>query len=384
MKISLIDMDLSGNCLGRTILLGDLLRRAGYDAEIIGSLKRGSAVWPPARSSPLPITSVPFRKFPGFFRMKREMAALLKGDMIYAVKPVMSSFGVGLWARRRLGRPLLVDVDDWELGFFLRADFWGRVGRFLNFKNPNGMPCTWYLERRIRSADGLTVSNSFLRERFGGHIVPHVRDMDVFDPKKTSGQGIRQRFGWQESFVVMFLGTPRAHKGVDDLADAVRRMEDPRTHLALVGMDPAGAAAGRLREMLGRRVTIVGMIPFADVPDFLAAADVVAVPQRQTYDTLGQIPAKIFDAMAMARPLVVSDLQIIREVVGDAALLVPERNPGSLATAIARLRDHPETAALLGEKARRRCLEQFSYRAAARTLATVVEEASRRFRDRTP
>lgn len=384
MKISLIDMDLSGNCLGRTLLLGDLLERAGARVEIVGSLEPGRDIWSPARSSPFPIKPVPFRRFPGFVQTKRAMTGLIHGDILFAVKPVMSSFGVGLRARARLRRPLVLDVDDWELGFFLRADFWGRLGRFLNFKNPNAMPYTWYLERRVRDADGLTVSNAFLRHRFGGVLVPHVRDTAVFDPARVSGDSIRERFSWQERFVVMFLGTPRAHKGVDDLVGAVRLMDDPRVHLAFVGMPPAGPAAGRVRELLGGRVTIVGMIPFSEVPEYLAAADVVAVPQRQTYDTLGQIPAKIFDAMAMARPLVVTDLPGILEVVGDAALAVPERSPEALAGAIAHLRDQPEAAAALGEKARERCMGHFSYDAASRTLAAVVEEAARRFRSRIP
>lgn len=379
MKISLIDMDLSGNCLGRTLLLADLLRRSGAEVKIVGSLRPNSDIWPPAGSSPIAIHSVSYRKFPGFFRMKRELAAFLDGDALYAVKPVMSSFGVGLWARTRLGKPLLLDVDDWELGFFLRADFWGRVGRFLNVKNPNAMAYTWYLERRVPDADGLTVSNSFLRSRFGGVIVPHVRDTDVFDPQKASGKRIRERHSWKEKFVVMFLGTPRAHKGVDDLVEAVRLTEDPRVHLALVGMEPTTSAAEQVFRMLGERVTIVGMIPFSDAPEYLAAADAVAVPQRRTYDTLGQIPAKIFDAMAMARPLLLTNLPGILEVAGDTALVVPENSPKSLARAIAHLKDHPETAAALGEKARKRCLEQFSYGAASRTLAVVVEAALKRF-----
>ena len=47
-----------------------------------------------------------------------------------------------------------------------------------------------------------------------------------------------ERLGVGEERVVMFLGTPRGYKGVDDLADAVGRLGRPDVVLALVGTAP--------------------------------------------------------------------------------------------------------------------------------------------------
>ena len=45
-----------------------------------------------------------------------------------------TSFGIGLQKKNSSGKPLIVDIDDWELGFFYHAGFLeGSVGRFLNF-----------------------------------------------------------------------------------------------------------------------------------------------------------------------------------------------------------------------------------------------------------
>src|SRR5207244_387393 len=77
----------------------------------------------------------------------------------------------------------------------------------------------------------------------------------------------------------------------------------------------ADSAAARRWAARGH-VKVVGEIPFDDVPRYLVAADVVAVPQRATTDTLGQVPAKLFDAMALGRPIVSTAVSMIPEILG--------------------------------------------------------------------
>src|SRR5262249_7233797 len=101
---------------------------------------------------------------------------------------------------------------------------------------------------------------------------------------------------------VWSLATPRAYRGVDALAAAVARLGRRDVVLAVVGADPGGPTARRLAAQCPG-VLVVGSVPFEDVPAYLEAADVVAVPQRDTTDTRGQVPAKLFDALAFGRPL---------------------------------------------------------------------------------
>ena len=120
-------------------------------------------------------------------------------------------------------------------------------------------------------------------------------------------------------------------------------------------------------------VRLVNEIPFDDVPRYLVAADVVAVPQRATTDTLGQVPAKLFDAMALGRPIVSTSVSMIPEILDGCGVVVPPGDVPALADAVRMLLAAPEHAAQLGRRARERCQARYSYAAARAALFPLIE-----------
>jgi len=244
------------------------------------------------------------------------------------------------------------------------------VGRALNLAEPNGLSWTWLAEKLVSRADAVTVASRFLERRFGGALVPHVRDTEAWDPARYDRDAARARLHVSARKVVMFLGTPREHKGIDDLVEAVGLIGSGAL-LVMVGVDPAGARARRWAGLGHVRMT--GEIPFDDVPRYLVAADVVAVPQRATTDTLGQVPAKLFDAMALARPIVSTTVSMIPEILESCGYLVPPGDVRALAGAIRRLLENGDEAAALGRRARGRCDARYSFRAARATLFPLID-----------
>ena len=367
MKVSVLAFDLSDNATGRADLLARLLAPR-YEVEVVGP-RFGDDVWRPARGGAVRYRPRPGARWPRLGAALPALARLADGDILLASKPRPTSFGVALLARRQRRRPLILDIDDWELGFFYRSGFWGRVGRLLNVSNPNGLPWTWLAERLVSRADALTVASRFLAERFGGVLVPHVRDTDAWAPERFDRAAARARLGVGDAPVVMFLGTPRGHKGIEDLVEATAGLDGAR--LVVVGARADSAAA---RRWAGREhVRVVGEIPFDEVPRYLVAADVVAVPQRATTDTLGQVPAKLFDAMALARPIVSTAVSMIPEILEGCGVLVPPANPTALRAALGRLLGDPDGAAELGRRARQRCAERYSFTAARAVLYPLID-----------
>ena len=373
MKISVLTFDLSDNATGRADLLARLLATR-WEVEVVGP-RFGDEVWRPALGGAVshePLAVDRARRYPRFAGCWRGLVERADGDLLYASKPRPTSYGTALLARRRRWRPLLLDIDDWEVGFFRRGGGWGTLGRALNLANPNGLPWTWLMERMVGQADAVTVASRFLQRRFGGTLIPHARDTDAWDPARYDRAAARARLGLGAERVVMFLGTPRGHKGVDDLVEAVELVGGD-VRLVLVGAD-AGSESGR-RWASQPRVRLVGEIPFDDVPRYLVAADAVAVPQRATSDTVGQVPAKLFDAMALARPIVSSAVSMIPEILEGCGVLVPPGDTVALAAALRRLLDDPAGAGELGRRARERCRERYSFAAARAALFPLVERA---------
>ena len=357
MKISVLCFDLSSNAFGRAWLLAQTLSGV-YDVEIIGISRKGG-IWAPMSDSGIPVKEFMWDRYPKFSRTKKNILDAIDGDLILASKLMPTSFGIGLQKKYSSGKPLILDVDDWELGFFYHSGFWGRVGRFLNFSNPNGLPYVWRMERLVGEADAVSVSNRFLQKKFGGKLLPHCRDTSVLDPQKFNPDEIKERMGLTDKKVVMFLGTPRPHKGIDDLLIALKQINIPGLRLVIIGAENQQEFLKGVDQSIRDRVVVLSKIPFQNLPEFLSAADIVAIPQRQTSDSVGQIPARLFDAMSMAKPIIATRVSDIPEVLEDCGYLVDPSEPSQLADCIQYILSHPGEAKAKGYAARERCKQRY-------------------------
>src|SRR5262249_58590730 len=205
--------------------------------EVVGPCS-GRGGWEPVATEGIPSRILCAGTRPRLAIPLASWSQAIDGDLVYACKPRLTSAGLGYWKRLAANRPLLLDIDDWEVGFFLRSGFWGTVGRAVNLGNPAGLPWTWLCERLTRLADGITVASRFLQQRFGGVLVPHVRDTDAWKPGAGNAAEARRRLGVGNERLVLFLGTLRDYKGVDDLAAAVASLGRSDVVLAGVGGDP--------------------------------------------------------------------------------------------------------------------------------------------------
>ena len=166
-------------------------------------------------------------------------------------------------------------------------------------------------------------------------------------------------------------------KGVADFLDAAARLaERPAWRAAIVGDGPERPAL----EAQARRLGLAGRCRFVgtrtDLGDLLAAFDVLVVPSRSE-----GLPYLVLEAMVAGTPLIATTVGGIPEVVVDGVLgvLVPPRDPGRLAEALADALRDPGRARALAEAARRHAAEALSLAAMLRAVdavyATVLDEA---------
>ena len=372
MKISVLCFDLSSNAFGRAWLLAKALSRV-YDVEIIGTSRKGG-IWAPMAHSKIPVKEFMWDRYPKFSRVKKNILDAIDGDLILASKLMPTSFGIGLQKKYSSGKPLIVDIDDWELGFFYHSGFWGGVGRFLNFSNPNGLPYVWRIERLVGEADAVSVSNRFLQKKFKGALLPHCRDTSVLDPQKFNPDEMKERIGLADKKVVMFLGTPRPHKGLDDLLAAFKKIGDLNVKLVIIGAENQQEFLKRVDHSIRESVVVLPKTSFQKLPELLSAADILAIPQRRTSDSVGQIPARLFDAMSMAKPIIATRVSDIPEVLNNCGYLVDPNKPSQLADAIKYILNHSDEARVKGAAARARCRQKYDIHNLESGLSGLIEQ----------
>ncbi len=157
--------------------------------------------------------------------------------------------------------------------------------------------------------------------------------------------------------LVGYAGHLYPWKGVDVLVHALATLPD--VDGLVVGGHPAEHDRARVEALattllVRDRVRFTGQLPPADVPAQLRAASILVLPNTPSaISERYTSPLKLFEYMALGRPIIASDLPAIREVLtdGETAILVAPGNPAALAAAITRLVAEPVLAARLASAA---------------------------------
>lgn len=182
----------------------------------------------------------------------------------------------------------------------------------------------------------------------------------------ASGQRARGRAALQldeSTPLLLVVSKLTDHKGHRYLLDAMPKLLDvhPNATLALAG-------DGELRDSLEQQVHGLGLarcVRFLgyrhDIPDLLAAADVVVQPSH-----LEGLCSSLIDAMLASRPIVatraggIPDLLDVPSTEEPVGWLVPPKSPDSLATAIAEVLTNKSAAESRSQAARKRALAHFT------------------------
>ena len=311
-KITVIAWDLGHNPLGRAYLLADVLRRA-YDVELLGTSfpRFGEELWEPLRGcSRVTVRGFPGGRFPSYFNDMEQVVEQIDGDVIYVSKPRLPGLELAILAKLRRNRPIVLDIDDYELGFFekrtpLTLGGVKRQRHKADFLFPHDESWTRFSETLIPLFEQVTVSNRELQKRYGGLMLPHVRDECEFDPGVWPRDAIRAALGFSPGDkVVLFAGTPRVHKGVAKIAPALKALNQDNCKFLIVGSPVDSEARRFLSGIDPAMVKVVPNVAFADLPAYLCAGDLVCLLQQKgRVVSRFQMPAKFTDALAMGIPI---------------------------------------------------------------------------------
>jgi glycosyltransferase involved in cell wall biosynthesis len=167
------------------------------------------------------------------------------------------------------------------------------------------------------------------------------------------------RLVWQKGFEYLIEGVPEVLK------------EYPDARFLIVGDGPLkNKLKFKSKELrVEERIVFTGFR--SDIKEILSTIDVLAMPSL-----LEGLPMVLLEGMAMAKPIIATDIDGISEVLVDeeTGLLVPPENPSTLAKAIIRMLSNRDKAKQMGLAARRDVEERFSVETMLKRVNEVYQE----------
>lgn len=289
----------------------------------------------------------------------RELLAILRRerfDLVHTHTP-KAAF-LGRVAARRTGVPCVVNTVH---GFYVQPG--DRPAKKLAVLGAERIAAScsdlelYQSEEDLDWARRLRIGESARRVHIGGGI-----DLAEFDPGRVGPERraeLRRELGIPEDAVV--VGTVSrlvAEKGVRELLEAASALGSDDVRFLVVGPAEPEKPDAIGADEIARATAGGGVFTGAreDIRDLYAVMDVFVLASWRE-----GLPGSAIEALAMGKPLVLTDIRGCREVARDGveALVVPPRDAVRLTEAIRRLVDDPALRSRLGAASRARAVEQF-------------------------
>lgn len=281
-----------------------------------------------------------------------------------------------MWTRRM--RPLVLDafVSVYDTLVLDRGQH--------NRNSPIGRITHWLDAWSMRKADLVLTDTpaaaAFMASEFGADPakllpVPVGADDSVFYPRAVTGEtGVT---------TVLYVSTYLPLHGVPTVVEAANELRDSKDiRFVIVGKGPERPRVDALaRKHALDKVRFIDWVDFDALPDLIASCDIFLGGHFSHGNEKAQrvVPGKVFQGMAMARPVILGDCQANREwfTGGDTARIVPMADPAALAGAIAELAADPAARKRIAEAGRSQYETQFSEAAIAALLEPALAAVAR-------
>ena len=223
----------------------------------------------------------------------------------------------------------------------------------------------------LELADIVVVVSKVLKEQLISRGIPEKKivfypncvDLKKFNPDVYQNDlSIRKKYQIENKFIIGFIGTFGAWHGIEILAKSIKNIisscDSNDIHFLIMG---DGILKSKLLKIIKsdnveKFVTLTGIIPQHQAPKYLAMCDILVSPHVPNPDGTKFFgsPTKLFEYMAMVKPIVASNLDQIGEILkdGKTALLSEPGNIDDFSNKVVKLINSPTLRKKLSINAR--------------------------------
>ena len=198
-------------------------------------------------------------------------------------------------------------------------------------------------------------------------------ELDKYDPERFHANKLRKLLNIENSTVLVgSIGRMVYQKGFKYLIEAARILhrKNFNIHFVLIGEGPDEKSLKELVETydLSDICTFTGQR--FDIPQLLSDLDIFAFPS-----VLEGLPRVVIEAMAMAKPIVATNIDGVREQLehGSTGFIVPPGQAATFAKAIAQLIEDKDMATRLGSEARKQAMVKFDLKQTVSNIEKLYE-----------
>lgn len=211
-------------------------------------------------------------------------------------------------------------------------------------------------------------------------VIPDAVSLTEFNPESDSRNSVKKELGIEgDDFIIGMIGRMTPGKGHEDYLSAARRIKDNSELLvkfliagkASYGEEKYESELKSLTYKFGLSDDVIFTGFREDVNRILSAIDILAFPSNE--ESFG---ITLIEAMAMKVPVVASNNAGVTDVIinGKTGILIPPKDPVSLANALTGLLEKPELRKKLGEEGRKRVEVNFNIDKTIEVLEKVYEK----------
>lgn len=214
-------------------------------------------------------------------------------------------------------------------------------------------------------------------------LVSAAVDVEIFNPNSSFRKVIREKYGFQDSVVIGYVGTFARWHGIEELIEASEKVLEQFSDVKFLMVGPYFQYA---KELVHKRGTanaylFTGPVRYWDVAKYINAADILVAPYNPAKTELRRkygigSPLKVFEYMACGKPVITTSVAPITQIVqnGKNGILVPPGDSLALAGAIIHLIEEPELREQIGKAAKEEVEKHYSWKTFAMNLERVLKE----------